>query len=904
MGRFGSVNIPQNISLTHWEGRTDLYPVAHIFNSSNVQIAQVPLFHRALGYYSTIWTPTLEDQYSVVLITYSDAGHTTIDPETQREGETYFINSIESDIENLPGTIAGEVWDEVLPGQHDLPHTSGLYMQVIRETTLQTNWEIKDDPQHSLTLLEQKILENRVQLKNEIDENQAKIEALSSQNSSEYLDLKGNILQNRSDISSLSSQLTLATSDIILEVNENEAKIDSVFSAITQIQNNTRFIAVVPPKMLRPQTGTKRYQFFLAIYDTTGNPEAPDFSPTVRILKSDGTELLPETAMAQDAPKIGQYFYNYDVNAGSSEFVLRIEFKVIENGITRYISRVSELVEFDTSLASIENKIDAIDTIVEDNYALLTGGNGLSVLNTKIDTAISEINSNELKLDQIKIKTDLIVSNPATTTDLSFLEAKIDSKPSIIDIQARLDVQTDAIQGVGAYNLTDVINNERGTNNALLANDPRLNFLDATISSRSDHTTSDIWAYATRTLTTSTPLSDADVGKIWDYLVSNITASGSIGALLVQVLDTPISTRSDLNLFQLNNALAPLALEATLQTVLSTVVNENNENELLLNDIISCLDLIKPQTDKIVSDGAQQTSMLNEHNQTQGLIEGLEILISDIKTSTDNIPNDVARQSSLLKIPINPLLTNDPRLVKLYALDYLDVPVSTRAESFPSDYAKENTLQTVKNDLTVEINQNELLINQLPSESFMISQLSRLDLLLDEIYNVQGYGFNINNHSLVEIRENLTGDSGGGSSITPKEVWEYANRSLTNYPDFVTNETFEEGISEIKSGQDHYCCHMTTTFITANDSQEVLCWLDRNGQTLANTVNARITISNGLGDIWSETSMIPDIRGVYHFTRSNISQLINTADRNFIISMTIEYEEEDYTTVQPFYTVG
>ena len=904
MARWGTVNVQQYISITHWDGRTDLYPTAHIFNSSNTEIGQLPLYHRALGFYSNNWTPAYEDQFTVVIITYSDSLRTVIDPETQREGETFFINSVETDIEEIPNGIADQVWDEVLPGQHDEPFTSGLFMQVIRETVLQTNWEIKNDPEHSLTALDQKILDNRNIIVNEVNENETKIDALSALNTTYYLDIKADVLQNRSDISLVHDAVLTSKNEIINEVNENESKIDAVFSAISQIQNNTRFVAIVPQKMLRPQTGTKRYQFFLAIYDTTGNPEAPDSPPTVKITQSDGTPLLPETTMTQDGVKIGQYYYNYDLNAGSAELVLRIEFKIIENGVTLYLSRTSELIEFDTSLASIESKIDAIDIIVEDNRALLTGGNGLSVLNSKIDNVLTEIDVNETKLDQIKVKTDLIVSNPATTVDLAFLEAKIDSKPNILDIQSRLDVQTDAIQGPGAYNLTDVMNNERGTDNALLANDPRLNFLDAAISSRSGHTVSDVWSNSTRTLTTSVPLSNTDVARIWDYLTSNITTSGSIGKYILDLLDVPVSSRSDLTLFQLNNALAPLALEATLQTVLSTVVNENNENELLLNDVLACLALIKPQTDKIVADGAQQTSMINEHNQTQALIEGLELIVNDIRNSTDNIPNDVARQSSLLQIPTNPLLTNDPRLSKLYNLDLLDVAVSTRAESFPNDYAKEASLYNVKNELVVEIDQNELLIRGLPSESFIMSQLSRLDLLLNEISKVQGYGFDIQNHSLVEIRENLGSSGSGSGGASPEEIWAYGNRSLTDYPDCATKEDLDQSVSEIKESAYIYSCHMTTTFICSNDTQEVLCWLDRNGQTLPDTTNARITISNGLGDIWSGTSSTPDSRGVYHLSQSNISQLISEADRNFVISITIEHENKDYTSIQPFYTVG
>ena len=39
-------------------------------------------------------------------------------------------------------------------------------------------------------------------------------------------------------------------------------------------------------------------------------------------------------------------------------------------------------------------------------------------------------------------------------------------------------------------------------------------------------------------------------------------------------------------------------------------------------------------------------------------------------------------------------------------------------------------------------------------------------------------------------------------------------------------------------------------------------------------------------------------------SNKNISDLINDTDKNYVMSITIEYNGQDYNTVQPFYTVG
>ena len=902
-GIWGVTGQKHSIAITHWDGREDLHPVAYIYDELDTLLNTISLVHRAKGYYSVCWSPADSGIYNVVIITYDDVGHLVRNEETQEEGRTYFINNLLSMLEGLAGEVASAVWDEILPGEHDLTHSAGLFMQVIRETVLQTNWEIISNATWGLPVLGRKILDNRTILSAEINDSELKIDDLSALTVANHLESLSEIQINRNAISSLDSHLSSVETSIIGEINSNEIKIDSILNAINNIQNNTRFVAVVPQKMRIPDTLSNAYQFFLAVYDVSGNPEAPDQTPRVRVVKSDGVELVPFTSMDQDGMKVGQYYYTHLVTTSAQENILRVEFEVIENTVTTYLSRVSETVIYDSNMDAIENKIDIIDSNVDGLTLQLTGSEGLTVINSKLDNVVSEVNQNEVVLGQIKVKTDLIISNPVSTDNTDALSVQMGDLPSIVDIQNRLDTQSDSIKGPDARNLTEVHDNERGTDNALLANDPRLAFLDATISSRSDYNISDIWSYATRTLTDAPPLSSTEIAKIWDHLTGNILVNGSIGSFILDMIDAPVSSRSTLTMAQLISALGPLALEASVSTVLSTVVNENNENEALIRQALDALYLIKPQTDKIVDDGARHTDLVQEIDENQALIAGLDLLSRSIKDKTDLLHGDIAHQSDLLSIPLNPLLSTDGRLDNLYLLSRLDVAVSTRAEDFPADYAKAVELEDVKNDIIAEVNMNEMKISDLPTDTEMDNKLVRMDNILIELGAIKGLGFDTLLHSLTKIKEGQ-GGSGPGGTITAQDVWEYGQRGLTEYPAFATADQLDIVENTIIEALPEYRCWMTTTFITQSDIQEVLCWVNKDGHTLADSTSARVVISDGTNDLWSGSSLAPDARGVFRIAQTNISGIINEADRNFVISITIEYSGKDYNTVQPFYTVG
>ena len=898
MARSARVNEPVVISIVLFDGKEDRYPRAFIYDESGSFVTSVDLLHRAQGMYHQSFVPTIPQQYTVVTIVYTDPGYSIEDEDYMREGDVLFVSQhTEAD----PNAISEAIWDTILPGNHDLADSAGLYLQVIRSNILAVQGTLTTDPTYSLPALETKIMDNRLILQGEINANEVKIDNLTTQQAANQVALIAEHSQTHTDIANHDANLNAKAALIITEINDNENKLDTIISTLNSLQQQTRFVALVPEKMVRPESGSKVYQFFVSIYDTNGLPATPDTAPTVTIFDSGGGTFLAETTMSVLPGQVGQYVYDLSLLAGISYPVLRVEFKIIDNAQTYYVQRVSEIAEFDGDIASLEAKIDAIDTTTLSTNQLLTGANGLSQLKTEILTNRAEVNANEIKLDQIKLKTDQIISNPVSTVDLATVELKIDNLPSGSDILGYINVQTSAIKGIDNRTLTDVYDNQRGTDGALLANDPRLAYLDAAISSRSEHNLADIWSYATRELTAAPPLTNAEVAQIWDYLTTSIVTNGSIGKLIVDYLDQPVS--DNINSFELTAALAPLALEATSSAIYTAVLNENNQNQILLNDALALLNLVKPKTDQIVANAATATLVQSENDATQAILAGLQLLINDIKAKTDNLPPDPAKETTVQTIPTNPLLSNDSRLDDLVNLNLLDVAVSTRATAgdIPTDYAKENTLNLAEVNIISEINQNEALITALPSQTYFDTKFLGFNDIDTKLDSIAGSGFLTGVHSLVEIKNAIP--TGGGTAPTVADIWSYTTRELTSFPAFATSAEIATQTATITDNLTTHRCGMTTTFITSTDVQEVLCWLDVNNQTVSTATNARVVVSDGTTDLWSGSALTPDSRGVFRITQSSISTIINQPDRNYVMSITIELGGQDYTTTQPFYTV-
>jgi hypothetical protein len=98
-----------------------------------------------------------------------------------------------------------------------------------------------------------------------------------------------------------------------------------------------------------------------------------------------------------------------------------------------------------------------------------------------------------------------------------------------------------------------------------------------------------------------------------------------------------------------------------------------------------------------------------------------------------------------------------------------------------------------------------------------------------------------------------------------------------------------------------YNCRMTTVF-NAISTQEVLAWIEKDGQTVANPTSCACTVKNSEGAIvWSKTSESPNADGIFKF--SNLATGF-VSDANYYVTITIEADGETRSSTQTFITVG
>lgn len=136
-------------------------------------------------------------------------------------------------------------------------------------------------------------------------------------------------------------------------------------ASVDAIQNNTRFVGVVPPILVLPPSSTKSYRFFASLYDETGNPEAPDSGMNINITDTSGGSIVASTAMTADG--VGRFYYDYVVDSSDTERALIVNFTYAENSISFTQSRVTEVQEFESKLDTLLARLSSNRALALDN---------------------------------------------------------------------------------------------------------------------------------------------------------------------------------------------------------------------------------------------------------------------------------------------------------------------------------------------------------------------------------------------------------------------------------------------------------------------------------------------------------------------------------------------------------
>jgi chaperonin cofactor prefoldin len=265
----------------------------------------------------------------------------------------------------------------------------------------------------------------------------------------------------QTDITSIKSTVEDTNADIndgTTGLPNIKALIDALQSSVNNISNVTRFSAPLPKPMVRLDTGTKRYQIPVHLYDTNGNMEDPD-SNQIQLLITDeagnsrdsftvGFTVQPHYITRNGA---GDYQFELDIPDTADLEQLKFKFVYVEGGITLTQHAVTELVaEAQTSGTALESTSQTILTDTADMQPRVAD------IQSKVNDATFGLSALKTLLDTIAGYTDSIEGELANGTyGLSALQTLISTKASQSSVTAITTNLDDNVKGTGFSNTTD-----------------------------------------------------------------------------------------------------------------------------------------------------------------------------------------------------------------------------------------------------------------------------------------------------------------------------------------------------------------------------------------------------------------------------------------------------------------
>ena len=245
--------------------------------------------------------------------------------------------------------IADAVWDELLAG-HGTAGSAGLAL---------FNSGAGSDPNAIASAVWDEAIVSHVVAGSFGATNQGELTAARAAN----LDNLDATISSRASQSSVNLIETKAQADarqsaLIAEHDATQADVAAVDAKVSSIQNNTRFVGIVPPVMVKDASLSKDYKFIAQLFDEIGNPEDPDGATmNVAIETVAGVSVLASTTMTKIG--VGHYEYTYALAAGAIERPLVVKFTYTEAAIAYTQIRTTEVQEFESKLDTLLSRLTA-----------------------------------------------------------------------------------------------------------------------------------------------------------------------------------------------------------------------------------------------------------------------------------------------------------------------------------------------------------------------------------------------------------------------------------------------------------------------------------------------------------------------------------------------------------------
>lgn len=775
--------------------------------------------------------------------------------------------------EVTPVGVAAAVWN-ALQASHTTAGTFGILFQAMLQDE-NSILALLQDPAYGLAELLDVINTKTLILQNQNTDTQDKVDDLTPALSALQTTILDDVGLAKTKVDTLANTVASNQISLITQFNQVLANVATVDGKVSSLNSGTTAAFVVPDRLLKPSVGTKAYEFNLRLYDETGVPENADALPTVTIKRLDTSTLIVTAAPMTALGPIGAYAYTFNLNTSSPEAPLLVEVTYSQDSVSRSIPQVTEITQFESDLTSLEMAVSAMSTTVTGNNTLLINPTyGLSALKngeTSISSAIGVLSAT---LGLVKAKTDVIPATPATQADTQAVTTAVNTRPTLAQIQTALSTVQSALAGPDARNLSQVYDNQPDLGPIAKTADPRFANLDATVSSRSTLIATQVWAAATRSLT-SDALTPADIAAVWAYIAGAANVPNSIGKRIADFLDVSISSRA--TQAQVTALLSGVAQDATVSALSGQVASGFSGNQTLLNALQALATAIKAKTDTIPNGPATNVEVQAQATLLAATLNTVNTLTAAIKAKTDTLPANIATALQVAAIPTNPVLDSDVRLARL------DQPVSSRAA--PSD------LSPLATAAAITAAQSAILAS--------VAGVNGNVANLPSLAQIQSLLTGLATATLVTAARDTVLQALPGSFPTAADIWAYATRTLSDTGTLVTQADLVPiaKTTEIPAPVNHQTCRMSSVFGSAG--HEVICWAELNGKRVpgAQLTEAIVTVLDSQGAVlWTATSTSPNSAGTFRF----INPVVASADSNYLVLINIDGVE----SLQSYITVG
>lgn len=220
------------------------------------------------------------------------------------------------------------------------------------------------------------------------------------------------------DAEHVTTRTAISTTESNIRGADND-DLKDLSDQLDTLQAHTFVHLNIPEIMYLPTVGSSTYQMTVGIFDSEGNPEAPDEAPDITIINADNVTVVDGVNMTSMGT--GQYYYNYDLAYDQPVGLVKVIIEVLEGGVTktyRDYSRTANYGDVEAIAADVTAIKLKTDNLPDDTNATLTELLGLMHKNAVL-TVLTKSATGKLLTGYLITYTDNTLSTALYVYDIT-----------------------------------------------------------------------------------------------------------------------------------------------------------------------------------------------------------------------------------------------------------------------------------------------------------------------------------------------------------------------------------------------------------------------------------------------------------------------------------------------------